>query len=1231
MADLGELVLRLRVDDSQYARDLLRAKAQAAALKDIRVGLRVDNSQYTRDLLKARAQTQSLKDIRVGLQLDSSQYTRDLLSARAQAEALKDIRVNLRADGLGGVDAGLQRVGTSTRDVGKSFSVLQGAIQGAAQAITQSLIQIGGSLLKLPLNIVGGSLNSFAVLDAELQKFAALSGQSREQIEPVKDEIQRLGQESTKTSSEVAQAANTLLQLGASSKDVETQLAGVVSLSEATGTGLVQAAELSQIAANIFGFSSKEISDRLASLALTSAADVGDVQQLLQQTGGIFKQLGDGADPDELLAAFATLRDAGINSEVAATALRGVIATLVDPKKADELKALGVSAFDAEGNFLGLETVFRQLLTTQKQLNNPKAFTGALIGAFGRESVTAITGNLDLLDSKFTTTLNGLKESAGTSGEVSKELQKGLAGAREQFEGSLQTLDETFGASIGPIEEGLKRLGTTLINTLIGSNAFDQLTTASNGFLAALQGNEGFVTELGKTLVSTFGSALNAIASVVTRITNEFIANPEEILARVQGFVTQAGVVITNAILGAGAAFQFIVQNFDAIVAGVQALGVVIAAALAGNVIAGVVSFGTALVGIASTVLPVVIGAFTALSGTVSGLLLAFQAGGIAGVVSSLGATFSLFAASLAPLLPIIAAVAGAIALIVVAFKALRSERGQEVLSAIGAKAKELFDSFRNSEPVKAFLNLLDSIRDLGVALIPVIQNVVGEMIRFGGVGIENIKSAFASTGISVNDIYKTFLLLNPVFAGAIALSKTLLSIVTDILNQTATVIDNLTAAISGPKTLEVSGVDGLGDSLREGANALGTAGKNIADVAKPPAATPAETPAETPAGPTRDLAAEQKAAADALAAAEKKAEDDKNARQTAFDNARIARDIAAEDAKLARQQAFEDTKRANALALESEIESRKIATEQAIEAIKEEGRRREEEFNARQNADKLAFEDDLAKRKNAAERQFALDEAETLDERNKLVEGFAAEDRKAAVLAPFEQEQRDFEAQQLEDKRIFEEQQRALDAEAEELKRQSELEINALNLEAKNQEIALERDFQNNERTLERQAKEQERAREASFNATERRLDEESARRIEALKSGNDAAAVTAFRRGGTFAAGQNILAGEAGPELLKVGGKQALVTEPSLMRFDSPGRVTSAPSTRRKLSQGQLARAGAGGELKAMRKALERSLARPPADINTTVQVQGLSPDQVRRQLAMHQSDLYRSLGGL
>jgi hypothetical protein len=101
MADLGELVLRLRVDSSQYTRDLLRARAQAAALKDIRVGLRLDNSQYTRDLLKARTQAQSLKDIRVGLQLDSSQYTRDLLSARAQLKRSKisGLISGLRASG----------------------------------------------------------------------------------------------------------------------------------------------------------------------------------------------------------------------------------------------------------------------------------------------------------------------------------------------------------------------------------------------------------------------------------------------------------------------------------------------------------------------------------------------------------------------------------------------------------------------------------------------------------------------------------------------------------------------------------------------------------------------------------------------------------------------------------------------------------------------------------------------------------------------------------------------------------------------------------------------------------------------------------------------------------------------------------------------------------------------------------------------------------------------------
>jgi TP901 family phage tail tape measure protein len=1168
---------------------------------------------------------------------------------------------------------------------------LQGAIQGAAQAITQSLIQIGGSLLKLPLNIVGGSLNSFAELETELVTFGARSTLGREGIQPIADEIQRLGQESTKTSVEVAQAANSLLQLGASPADVQKQLAGVVGLSEATGTGLVEAAEISTAAAALFGFSADEISDRLASLAITSAAEVSDVQQVLQQAGLTFAQIG--GDPDELLAAFATLRDAKVNPEVAATGLRSVGETLTDPKKADELKELGVNAFDAEGKFLGLTTVFKQLKVAEGQFN-PQEFTGKIIAAFGAGGLNAILGNLKLLDSNYKTTLDGLKNSTGKASGITKELQKGLPSAIEQFGGSLNTLDVAFGKSIAPIQEGILRLGTTLLNALSESDIFDQLTTASNGFLEALQSNEGFVAELGKTLVATFGSVLNAIASVVTRITNEFIANPEEILARVQGFVTQAGVVITNAILGAGAAFQFIVNNFDEIILAAQGLAVAIGAAITGNVVGniitlgqGFVDLGTKLVEFAKIAVPVIAGAFAFIGTNLSGLLLAFQAGGIAGVVSSLGATFSLFAASLAPLLPIIAAVAGAIALIVIAFKALRSERGQEILSAIGAKAKELFDSFRNSEPVKAFLNLLDSIRDLGVALIPVIKNVVGEMIRFGGVGIENIKSAFASTGISVNDIYKTLLLINPIAAGTIALAKTLLSIVTDILNKTATAIDNLTAAIGGPKTNKGVGLDIVGDNLREGTNALVTGVKNAADAAKPPAATPAEkptekpteTPAETPAGPKRDLAAEQKAAADALAAAEKKAEDDKNARQTAFDDARIARDIAAEDAKLARQQAFEDTKRANALAFESEIESRKLATEQAIEAIKEEGRIREEKFNEQQrieeekfneqqrikeqafnesqNEAKELFDENQEKRKTKAERDFALSEANNSLERASLRREFKEEDelqkRRDKFFGPIEADQKAFEtqqkeeqklfaeqlredeklfaAQQREDEIIFAEQQRALDAEAELLKAESEKEINRLNLEAKNQEIALERDFQNNEREIERRFKEGERDAEAAFNADQRRLDEESARRIEALKSGNDAAAVTAFRRGGTFAAGQNILAGEAGPELLKVGGKQALVTEPSLMRFDSPGRVTSAPSTRRKLSQGQLSRAGAGGELKAMRKALERSLSRPPADINTTVQVQGLSADQVRRQLAMHQSDLYRSLGGL
>lgn len=617
MADLGDLVLQLRLDDDQYRRSLDSAERRANDLKDIPVGLSPDRSfrSVSRDieslkreriqletqidtsaafdrlnreveklerrrirldanttgidaqLQKVNTDIDRLERDRIRLQSDPSATIGDLqdianridiLGARriklnvSRNEAISDIdaidrrlngiedeRVNIDINAnnarnrITEIDDELDRAARSSDNFGNRFGALQGIIAGASAAIVGSLIDIGARLADIPRQIAAISLRNFRDFDAELQQFSALTGRARDEIQPLTDEIQRLGIETTKAPTEVAAAANALITLGASADDVQDQLAGVVALSESTGTGLLQAAELTQLASNSFGKSSEDIADQLSVLRNTTAASVGDVQQLLQQTSGIFNALGDEADPDELLALFATLRDGSLNAEVAATGLRGVIASLVDPGKTGELQALGVTAFDAEGNFLGLETVLRQLQQTQTELD-PEEFTGRLVSAFGREGVATVATGLDLLDSKFTTTFQNIQNATGTATASAATLTEGFSGSLKILEGSIETLSIAFGGALAPLiqlfAEGLTQLANQLLTT---EGIFDPITLAINNFKDSLTGNPELLTSVSEGIIQLIGLSIDGIAGFFQQLAT-FFSQPENIASFTQ-------------------------------------------------------------------------------------------------------------------------------------------------------------------------------------------------------------------------------------------------------------------------------------------------------------------------------------------------------------------------------------------------------------------------------------------------------------------------------------------------------------------------------------------------------------------------------------------------------------------------------------------------------------------------------------------------------------------------
>lgn len=620
MADLGDLVLQLKLDDSQYTKSINEAEQRAQGLKDVNVGLNPDRSfqsttqrirELQRERVKLTAQLdttnafnrlndeiakierrrlrldanvtginaqlqkvesdiQRLETQRIRLQSDPSATIQDIqdlanridiLDARRiklnlnRQEALSDIntietrlnqvedeRVNIDINAqnaalrIAQIDEELNKAGNSTDTFRNRFGALQGVIAGASAAIIDNLIQIGARLADIPRQLVAISLGNFRDFDAELQQFSALTGQSRDEMKDLTDEIQRLGIETTKAPTELAALSNQLIAIGASKDEIDELLSSVVALSEATNTDLVSAGSTLFSGTTVFGFDADQLADDLTTLRNTTATTVTDIDQLIAKVGGTFNALGDAADPQELLAYFATLRDGKLPAEEAATGIRGVTAALVDSAKAAEIEALGVDAFDdVTGEFLGYEAVLRQIQQTQSELN-PEEFTRRIVDAFGREGLPAITTALKLLDSNFTNTFSNIQNNSNSAVQSASTLTQGFAGSLKILQGSLETLSIAFGGALAPLvqffAEGLTQLANQLLTT---EGIFDPITQAIERFKTSLTGNPELLASITDGLIQLIGLGIDGLAGVFNTIAN-FFSNQSNVTAFAESF-----------------------------------------------------------------------------------------------------------------------------------------------------------------------------------------------------------------------------------------------------------------------------------------------------------------------------------------------------------------------------------------------------------------------------------------------------------------------------------------------------------------------------------------------------------------------------------------------------------------------------------------------------------------------------------------------------------------------
>jgi TP901 family phage tail tape measure protein len=239
---------------------------------------------------------------------------------------------------------------------------------------------------------LGVAVAKFADFDQAMSNVAATGDDAKDNIEALRDAALEAGATTVFSATESANAIEELSKAGLEASEIlGGALAGSLDLAAAGGLGVAEAAEISATALNIFnleGDQATHVADLLAAGAGKAMGDVTDLGLALKQSGLVAASAG--LSIEETTAALSAFAAQGLLGSDAGTSFKTMLGALTpnSAKAADEMERLGINAFDAAGEFVGLEAFSGNLQDSLSGLTEEQRLASLEI-IFGQDAVRA--------------------------------------------------------------------------------------------------------------------------------------------------------------------------------------------------------------------------------------------------------------------------------------------------------------------------------------------------------------------------------------------------------------------------------------------------------------------------------------------------------------------------------------------------------------------------------------------------------------------------------------------------------------------------------------------------------------------------------------------------------------------------------------------------------------------------------------------------------------------------
>lgn len=285
----------------------------------------------------------------------------------------------------------------------------------------------------------------------------AVTGATGEELQQLEDAAREVGRTTNKSASEAAEGLKLMGQAGWDVAESQMALEPLVKLSTSGNLDLAKSTDLLVNGLATMGMESSETErylDILAKTANSVNADIGDLGEAFIAVGGRFNTLG--IEAEEGAKSLGVLAEAGITGSQAGKSLNAILANLTAPagRAKQALDELGVSAFDSNGEFIGIEETMKLVEQsmdgmTQEQKNMYMSMIA------GKEHTAGFTAMMNGLGGTFDDLGNEIANSEGALNDMYNTITGDTKGSIEDLKSSLEDLMLTIYTSLQPVIEKL--------------------------------------------------------------------------------------------------------------------------------------------------------------------------------------------------------------------------------------------------------------------------------------------------------------------------------------------------------------------------------------------------------------------------------------------------------------------------------------------------------------------------------------------------------------------------------------------------------------------------------------------------------------------------------------------------------------------------------------------------------------------------------------------------------